>query len=81
MCERESDALDGHQLSLTLSPEQEEDVLGAKTEFVLDCGGVAPIHVAGHLLSDKVLQHGTLARRLTTDHGDLRQVELHVNAQ
>lgn len=34
-----------------------------------------------YLLSHKVLEHGTFTRRLTTDHGDLRQVQLHVNAQ
>lgn len=33
------------------------------------------------LPSDKVLQHGTLACALTTDHSDLGQIELHVHAQ
>lgn len=33
------------------------------------------------LPSDKVLQHGAFASTLTADHGDLRQIELHVHAQ
>lgn len=79
------------------SPEQDDGVLimcvvggrhenQSTTTSIVDCGAAllsSLHHRPGlyYLLAHKVLEHGTFTRRLTTDHGDLRQVQLHVNAQ